>query len=131
VTGSRLILGAVASTLVLGALAVVQAQAASHAAHKSIAVGTKSDEPGLGRMQADGSPAGVGVATYIAGSLGYRPDQIRWVSALSSEREKLIRLPDSHDRSARPHPRRPHPRRPRPPIDGKSVPRGRKGVKND
>ena len=126
-TGSRLILGAVASTLVLGALAVVQAQAASHAAPKSIAAGTKSGEPGLGRMRADGSPARFDGATSIAGSLGDRPDQIRWVSALSSEREKLIRLPASRDRTAR----RPHRRRPRPPIDGRSVPRGRKGVKND
>lgn len=98
---SRLILGAVASTLVLGALAVVQAQAAPHpvraqaaplADPKTIAIGIKYDEPGLGMMAADGTPVGfdVDVATYIAGSLGYRPDQIRWVPAPSSEREKLI-----------------------------------------
>jgi glutamate transport system substrate-binding protein len=98
---SRLILGAVASTLVLGALAVVQAQASPHpvraqaaprADPKTIAIGIKYDEPGLGVMAADGTPAGfdVDVATYIAGSLGYRPDQIRWVAAPSSERERLI-----------------------------------------
>jgi len=144
VTGSRLIFGAVASTLVLGALAVVQAQAASHAVPKSIATGIRFDKSGRGPVQTDAKPSGFGVASYIAGSLGDRPDQIRWVSAPSSEREKLISLSNSHDGTARPHPRRPdargphsrrpharrpHPRRPHPPIDGRSVPRGRRSQK--
>jgi glutamate transport system substrate-binding protein len=43
-------------------------------------------------MQPDGKPAGfdVDVATYIAKYLGYPADDITWVDAPSSDREKLI-----------------------------------------
>lgn len=57
-----------------------------------ITVGTKFDQPGLAAKLPDGSLAGfdVDVATYVAGELGYSPDQIDWKEAPSAQRETLI-----------------------------------------
>jgi glutamate transport system substrate-binding protein len=92
VSRSWLAIGPVAGALAFGGLTATQAHADVRNDHKTIAIGVKFDQPGLGLMQADGEPAGfdVDVATYIAGYLGYRPDEIRWVRATSSDREKLI-----------------------------------------
>jgi glutamate transport system substrate-binding protein len=67
-------------------------QAGLDSAPKTITIGVKFDQPGLGLVGAGGQPRGfdVDVARYIAQHLGYSPDQIRWVPALSSDREKLI-----------------------------------------
>ncbi len=45
---------------------------------KAITIGTKFDQPGLAVKKPDGTMAGfdVDVATYVAGKLGYSPDQI-------------------------------------------------------
>ncbi|TDC66069.1 glutamate ABC transporter substrate-binding protein [Streptomyces hainanensis] len=58
----------------------------------SITIGIKFDQPGLGLQTPDGDYAGfdVDVATYIAGELGYEPDQIEWVESPSAERENLL-----------------------------------------
>lgn len=58
----------------------------------SIVVGTKFDQPGLGMQNPDGTMSGfdVDVATYVAGELGYTPEQIEWKEAPSAQRENLI-----------------------------------------
>ncbi len=55
-------------------------------------IGIKFDQPGLGLKNRDGDFVGfdVDVATYIAGELGYEPDQIEFVEAPSPERENLL-----------------------------------------
>jgi len=59
---------------------------------KRITIGTKFDQPGLAAKLPDGSLAGfdVDVATFVAGELGYSPDQIDWKEAPSAQRETLI-----------------------------------------
>ncbi len=58
----------------------------------TITIGTKFDQPGLAVKKPDGSLAGfdVDVATYVAGKLGYHPDQITWKESPSGQRETLI-----------------------------------------
>jgi glutamate transport system substrate-binding protein len=58
----------------------------------TITIGTKFDQPGLGLKNPDGSMSGfdVDVATFVAGELGYTPEQIEWVEAPSAQRENLI-----------------------------------------
>ncbi|TFV54935.1 glutamate ABC transporter substrate-binding protein [Mycobacterium sp. PS03-16] len=58
----------------------------------SIVIGTKFDQPGLGLRNPDGTMSGfdVDVATYVAGELGYTPEQIEWKEAPSAQRETLI-----------------------------------------
>lgn len=58
----------------------------------TIVIGTKFDQPGLGMKNPDGSMSGfdVDVATYVAGELGYTPEQIEWKEAPSPQRENLI-----------------------------------------
>lgn len=55
-------------------------------------IGTKFDQPGLAVKNPDGSMSGfdVDVATYVAGELGYKPDQIDWKESPSPQRETLI-----------------------------------------
>ncbi|ARQ68143.1 glutamate ABC transporter substrate-binding protein [Streptomyces marincola] len=57
-----------------------------------IVIGIKFDQPGLGLLTPDGDHVGfdVDVATYIAGELGYEPDQIVFQEAPSPERENLL-----------------------------------------
>lgn len=59
--------------------------------HK-IYIGTKFDQPGLAVKNPDGSMSGfdVDVARYVAGELGYKPDQIEWEESPSGQRETLI-----------------------------------------
>ncbi|GAB2911740.1 glutamate ABC transporter substrate-binding protein [Streptomyces mayteni] len=58
----------------------------------SITIGIKFDQPGLGLQTPDGDYAGfdVDVATYIAGELGYEPENIEFVESPSAERENLL-----------------------------------------
>ena len=57
-----------------------------------IKVGIKYDQPGLGLKEPDGSFSGfdVDVATYVAGELGYEPDQIEFVETKSADRENAL-----------------------------------------
>jgi glutamate transport system substrate-binding protein len=57
-----------------------------------IKVGIKYDQPGLGLKEPSGSFSGfdVDVATYVAGKLGYKPDQIEWVETKSADRENAL-----------------------------------------
>ncbi|WP_099022739.1 glutamate ABC transporter substrate-binding protein [Mycolicibacterium palauense] len=57
-----------------------------------VVIGTKFDQPGLGLKNPDGTMSGfdVDVATYVAGELGYTPDQIEWKESPSAQRETLI-----------------------------------------
>ncbi|WP_052851401.1 glutamate ABC transporter substrate-binding protein [Streptomyces avicenniae] len=59
---------------------------------ESITIGIKFDQPGLGLKTPDGDFAGfdVDVATYVAGVLGYEPENIEFVEAPSAERENLL-----------------------------------------
>ena len=58
----------------------------------AITIGTKFDQPGMAVKKPDGTMAGfdVDVATYVAGKLGYRPEEIEWEEAPSGQRETLI-----------------------------------------
>lgn len=80
--------------LVPGLLAVLVALLVTScgAGGDKIIIGTKFDQPGLAAKLPDGSMAGfdVDVATYVAGRLGYAPDQIEWKEAPSPQRETLI-----------------------------------------
>ena len=62
------------------------------AATGTIEIGVKFDQPGLGLREADGTMTGfdVDVATFLAGDLGYAPDQIDWKEAPSGQRESMI-----------------------------------------
>jgi glutamate transport system substrate-binding protein len=57
----------------------------------TITIGVKYDQPGLGLLDGD-APVGfdVDVATYIAGELGYEPEQIEWTEAASANRESFL-----------------------------------------
>ncbi|MEU2338827.1 glutamate ABC transporter substrate-binding protein [Streptomyces sp. NPDC006654] len=57
-----------------------------------IKVGIKYDQPGLGLQNPDGSFSGfdVDVATYVAGQLGYKPNQIEFVQTKSADRENAL-----------------------------------------
>ncbi|OIJ64664.1 glutamate ABC transporter substrate-binding protein [Streptomyces mangrovisoli] len=63
---------------------------------KKIKIGIKFDQPGIGLKQPDGTFAGfdVDVATYVAGQLGYKPDQIEWTETKSADRENAIQRGD-------------------------------------
>ncbi|MFD6953732.1 glutamate-binding protein [Nocardiopsis sp. TSRI0078] len=58
---------------------------------ETITIGVKYDQPGLGLYEGD-APVGfdVDVATYIAGELGYSPEQIEWAEAASANRESFL-----------------------------------------
>ena len=73
-------------------IALVAALAGCGGSDNKITIGTKFDQPGLAVKKPDGSMAGfdVDVATYVAGKLGYRPEQIEWKEAPSGQRETLI-----------------------------------------
>ncbi|KDE97860.1 ABC transporter substrate-binding protein [Mycolicibacterium aromaticivorans JS19b1 = JCM 16368] len=74
------------------ALALPFAMTACGGSGKKITIGTKFDQPGLAVKKPDGTMAGfdVDVATYVAGQLGYKPDEIEWKEAPSGQRETLI-----------------------------------------
>lgn len=59
--------------------------------HK-LTIGTKFDQPGLAVKNPNGTMSGfdVDVATYVAGELGYKPNQIVWKESPSGQRETLI-----------------------------------------
>ncbi len=58
----------------------------------TIRVGTKFDQPGFGLKGLDGKMQGfdVEVAKILAGGLGIKPDNIKWVEAPSKTREEVI-----------------------------------------
>jgi glutamate transport system substrate-binding protein len=51
-----------------------------------ITIGTKFDQPGLGLKNPDGTMSGfdVDVATYVAGQLGFKPEDIEWKESPSA-----------------------------------------------
>jgi glutamate transport system substrate-binding protein len=59
----------------------------------SIVIGVKPDQPGLGVEREDGTFEGfdVDVATYVAGKLGFSPDEITFTATPSSEREASLK----------------------------------------
>ncbi len=59
---------------------------------KKVTVGIKFDQPGLGLKNPDGTFSGfdVDVATYVAGALGHKPEDIEFKEAPSGQRENLI-----------------------------------------
>lgn len=78
--------------LALLALGVPLAVAGCGADESTITIGTKFDQPGLAVKKPDGTMAGfdVDVATYVAGRLGYAPEDIEWKESPSAQRETLI-----------------------------------------
>ncbi len=58
----------------------------------SITIGTKFDQPGFGLIRPDGTPIGfdVEIGKIIAGALGIAPQDIKWVEAVSANREPYI-----------------------------------------
>ena len=69
------------ATILLG-VALTLALAGCGGSGTKITIGTKFDQPGLAVKKPDGSMAGfdVDVATYVAGKLGYSPEEIEWRS---------------------------------------------------
>ncbi|GAA3766585.1 glutamate ABC transporter substrate-binding protein [Streptomyces phyllanthi] len=62
---------------------------------KSITIGIKFDQPGLGQKTPDGYAGfDVDVATYVAKELGYSEDQIEWKEAKSADRETMLQRGD-------------------------------------
>ncbi len=58
---------------------------------KTITVGIKFDQPGLGQKTPQGYAGfDVDVATYVAKKLGYKEDQIEWKEAKSADRETML-----------------------------------------
>ncbi|MGJ5834013.1 glutamate ABC transporter substrate-binding protein [Streptomyces ossamyceticus] len=59
---------------------------------KTIKIGIKYDQPGLGLKEPDGTFSGfdVDVATYVAKELGYKPNQIEFVETKSADRENAL-----------------------------------------
>jgi glutamate transport system substrate-binding protein len=56
-----------------------------------ITVGIKFDQPGIGQKTPQGYAGfDVDVATYVAGKLGYKPDQIEWRETKSADRENAL-----------------------------------------
>lgn len=57
-----------------------------------LTIGVKSEQPGLGWRNDDGTFEGfdVDVATYVAGKLGVAPGDITWRAVASAEREDVI-----------------------------------------
>jgi glutamate transport system substrate-binding protein len=93
-------------TFRLGVLAVAVLAASSSAAcggaaaaqdsllsKDSIVIGVKPDQPGLGMEKDDGTFEGfdVDVAKYVAGKLGFEPDEVTFTATPSSEREGRLR----------------------------------------
>ncbi|MET9764956.1 glutamate ABC transporter substrate-binding protein [Streptomyces sp. NPDC006372] len=62
---------------------------------KSISVGIKFDQPGLGQKTPQGYAGfDVDVATYVAKKLGYKEDQIEWKESKSGDRETMLQRGD-------------------------------------
>jgi glutamate transport system substrate-binding protein len=62
---------------------------------KTITVGIKFDQPGLGQKTPQGYAGfDVDVATYVAKKLGYNEDQIEWKEAKSGDRETMLQRGD-------------------------------------
>ncbi|MFH9003468.1 glutamate ABC transporter substrate-binding protein [Streptomyces afghaniensis] len=62
---------------------------------KTITVGIKFDQPGLGQKTPQGYAGfDVDVATYVAKKLGYKADQIEWKEAKSADRETMLQRGD-------------------------------------
>ncbi|MEU2914643.1 glutamate ABC transporter substrate-binding protein [Streptomyces massasporeus] len=62
---------------------------------KTITVGIKFDQPGLGQKTPQGYAGfDVDVATYVAKKLGYNEDQIEWKEAKSQDRETMLQRGD-------------------------------------
>ncbi|NHN56793.1 glutamate ABC transporter substrate-binding protein [Calidifontibacter sp. DB0510] len=56
-----------------------------------VKIGIKYDQPGLGFKDGNKYTGfDVAVATYVAGKMGYKPDQIEWVESPSKQREKML-----------------------------------------
>ncbi|MCT9109970.1 glutamate ABC transporter substrate-binding protein [Streptomyces mirabilis] len=63
----------------------------SSGGNKKITVGIKFDQPGIGQKTPQGYAGfDVDVATYVAGKLGYKPDQIQWKETKSADRENAL-----------------------------------------
>ncbi|WBO63408.1 glutamate ABC transporter substrate-binding protein [Streptomyces camelliae] len=62
---------------------------------KTIAIGIKFDQPGLGQKTPQGYAGfDVDVATYVAKKLGYSADQIEWKESKSADRETMLQRGD-------------------------------------
>ncbi|KOV99909.1 glutamate-binding protein [Streptomyces sp. NRRL B-1140] len=62
---------------------------------KTITVGIKFDQPGLGQKTPQGYAGfDVDVATYVAKKLGYKADQIEWKESKSADRETMLQRGD-------------------------------------
>lgn len=81
-----------AAALVAAALPFALAACGGGDDGKKVTVGIKFDQPGLGLKNPDGTFSGfdVDVATYVAGQLGYKPEEIEFKESPSGQRENLI-----------------------------------------
>ncbi len=68
-------------------------KAAELASQDTITIGVKTDQPGIGFLEPGADvPTGfdIEVAKYIAGQLGFSPDQIEWEETVSDNREPFL-----------------------------------------
>ncbi|MFE4668985.1 glutamate ABC transporter substrate-binding protein [Streptomyces sp. NPDC056716] len=96
----RKVTAAAATALVLSLTATAcggddssdEGSSSSSGSSETIKVGIKYDQPGLGLKEPSGDFSGfdVDVATYVAGELGYQPDQIEWIETKSADRENAL-----------------------------------------
>jgi glutamate transport system substrate-binding protein len=62
---------------------------------KTIAIGIKFDQPGIGQKTPQGySGFDIDVAKYVAKKLGYNEDQIEWKESKSADRETMLQRGD-------------------------------------
>ncbi|GLW64844.1 ABC transporter substrate-binding protein [Actinomadura rubrobrunea] len=88
-----LALAAAAAAVAAAAGCAVEPDTGSVVDARSLTIGVKADQPGLGLRRPDGRYEGfdVDVATYLAGRLGVPPERIRFRTTPSSVREKALR----------------------------------------
>ncbi|GEL94285.1 glutamate ABC transporter substrate-binding protein [Cellulomonas composti] len=87
---SRSITGGVAVAMLL-ALAACSSDDDPGNSGDTVRIGIKFDQPGLGYKDGDTYTGfDVDVATYVAGKLGYSPDQIEFVESPSKQRETML-----------------------------------------
>lgn len=97
----RMVSAAAAAALALSLTATAcgsddSSTSTSGSSDKTITVGIKFDQPGIGLKTPDGKYTGldVDVATYVAKQLGYKPSDIEWKEAKSADRETLLQRGD-------------------------------------
>ncbi|MBO0842121.1 MAG: glutamate ABC transporter substrate-binding protein [Nocardioides sp.] len=89
----RKIAAALGAVVLAVSLAACGSSSGGSGGDKTLKIGIKFDQPGLGFKNADGTFSGfdVDMARYIAKGLGYDADHIQFVEAVSANRETFLK----------------------------------------